>query len=290
MRAKFSIVFLLVGISAAMSAMPAIAKVPGKTYCFNRVCHTVKTIPEMVALVGRDQVLQTSFYDSCKRDRFNPCGLTSSGEVFRADRPDNAASPIYPNGTVLLLRNPTTCESAVARVNNSGPYWGKRKLDVSRALAVKLGFAGRGIANLDVRVLSAPKLSDTKYKKKRRYDAVLGPIGQFASLDQAQRGTMVAMAFNAMSGSLLAPTAGRLFPSAQIEKLRLAAMDDAASNANQKANSPTFRSPADGLKDAARRTFGGDNKGNRRKAPSSVTASKAYGPVSRSARRRGPIL
>jgi rare lipoprotein A (peptidoglycan hydrolase) len=258
-------------VSLAILAEPASAKVPGKTYCFNGVCHKVKTIPEMVALVGRDHVFQTSFYDSCKRDRFNPCGLTSSGEVFSPERPDNAASPIYPNGTVLLLRNPSTGDAAVARINNSGPYWGKRKLDVSRALAQKLGFAARGVANIEVRVLSAPKLSETKYKRKRRYAAVPGPIGQFASLDQAQRGTMVAMAFNAMSGSLLAPTAGRLLPAAQFEKVRLAAMGGTTQSMGS--DRKLLQSPADGLKDAARRTYGGDGKASKRRVPSSITAS-----------------
>ena len=48
----------------------------------------------------------------CRRDRFNPCGLTASGEAFRPNDADNAASPIYPEGTVLLVRNPSNGEAA----------------------------------------------------------------------------------------------------------------------------------------------------------------------------------
>ncbi len=72
------------------------AKAPGRTYCFYKTCHRVKSIAETQALVGRDLTVMASHYDSCKKDRFNPCGLTSSGEPFFPERADNAASPILP--------------------------------------------------------------------------------------------------------------------------------------------------------------------------------------------------
>lgn len=257
------------------AAPDAEAKTPGKTYCYNGICHRVNTIPEMVTLVGRDTTFKTSFYDDCKRDRFNPCGLTSSGEVFRPNDADNAASPIYPNGTVLLLRNPSNGMSAVVRVNNAGPYWGKRKLDVSRGVAEKLGFKKRGVADLQVRVVSAPTLAEARYKKNRRYAAVPGPIGTFASLDSAQGGMMVAMALDAMSGSVFAPVAGKMLPSlktagpALVKTLRfgsntIAAVDQATSGV----------SPADGLKAAARRIYRIERRDEppRRLAPASLTA------------------
>ncbi|MBX9682201.1 MAG: hypothetical protein K2X41_00280 [Hyphomicrobium sp.] len=275
-RARVANGWALFGIIAVSLLLPmssAEAKTPGKTYCFNGICHRVNTIAEMVALVGRDLTFKTSFYDDCKRDRFNPCGLTSSGEVFRPNDADNAASPIYPNGTVLLLRNPSNGKSAVVRVNNAGPYWGKRKLDVSRGVADKLGFKTRGVADLQVRVVSAPSLAEAKYKKNRRYDAVPGPIGTFASLDQAQGGMMVAMALNSMSGSVFAPAAGKMLPAlktarpALVATLRfgnvVAAVEPAATNL----------SPADGLKAAARRLYGIEPRERPRRAvPSSLTA------------------
>ena len=94
----------------------------------------------MDSIVGRTGFLKVSFYDDCRIDRFNACGLTSSGAVFRPDLTDNAASPIFPDGTVLLVFNPENKRAAVLRVNSAGPYWGDRKLDVSRAAADKLGF------------------------------------------------------------------------------------------------------------------------------------------------------
>ncbi len=175
-------------LSTGLSGDRAEAKTPGKSYCFYGKCHRVKTIKETEALVGSEETLMASHYDSCKRDRYNPCGLTSSGEAFNSEAPDNAASPIYPDGTTLLVWSPATKVSLVLRINNAGPYWGDRKLDVSRMAAEKLGFAGQGVAKLKVRVISAPSLEEATYKRNRSYDPVPGYLGEFASLDEAQAG------------------------------------------------------------------------------------------------------
>ena len=262
----------------ALTATPSQAKTPGKTYCFNGVCHRVNTLNEMSELVGKDQTFKTSFYDDCKRDRFNPCGLTSSGEVFRPNDADNAASPIYPNGTVLLLRNPANGQSAVVRVNNAGPYWGKRKLDVSRGTAERLGFKKRGVASLDVRVVKVPTVRDAKYKKKRRYDAVPGPIGVFASLERAQGGMVVAMALDAITGSVFSPFGGKVQTALKARKSGILIASADGVTDDTVAGVP-FESPADGLKAAARRTYGVE-RGARRIAPASMTAEIA--PIHRS--------
>lgn len=184
----FGAAVLLTGgfVAFGLSSDNAEAKTPGKTYCFHGKCHRVKTLAETQALVGAEETVMASHYDSCKVDRYNPCGLTSSGEVFRANAPDNAASPIYPDGTTLLVWSPDTRASIVLRVNNAGPYWGNRKLDVSRGAAEVLGFAGRGVAPLKVRVIAAPDRAQATYKRNRRYDPVPGFIGHHASLDEAQ--------------------------------------------------------------------------------------------------------
>lgn len=195
----------------AAVAIPAVftnaaeAKTPGKTYCFVGKCHRVKTIEETEALVGVEQDVVASHYDDCSKDRFNPCGLTSSGERFHPDRPDNTASPIYPDGTQLLVWSPQSQRALVVRVNNAGPYWGNRTLDLSRAAAEKLGFEGEGVAKLKMRVIKAPEPAETRYVKNREYDAVPGDIGQYASLDDAQRGMAVVLAFKATTGSPFAP-------------------------------------------------------------------------------------
>lgn len=172
-------------LSLFVSANVAEAKIPGKTHCYFGVCHRVKTLAEMEKLVGSKTTVYASFYDDCKVDRFNPCTLTSSGEVFKPNRPDNAASPIYPDGTKLLVWNPKTRAAAIVRVNSAGPYHGKRTLDVSRATAEKLGFKRAGVAQLHVQILSAPTLAESRYKKHRTYAAVPGPIGKYDSFELA---------------------------------------------------------------------------------------------------------
>jgi peptidoglycan lytic transglycosylase len=161
------------------------AKTPGKTYCFNRTCHRVLTLAETRRQIGRSRSVLASYYRNCRLDRYNPCGLTSSGAVFRPSRPDNAASPIYPNGTKLLVWNPSNRRTVVVRIDNAGPYWGKRTLDLSRAAADRLGFRHRGIARLKVSVLSAPTRSQARYRARRVYAPVRGYIGRFASLSMA---------------------------------------------------------------------------------------------------------
>lgn len=201
----------MMGLSVKYSTV-AEAKTPGSTYCFHGTCHRVKTLAETRALVGVDQTLYASHYDDCKNDRYNPCGLTSSGERFHADRPDNTASPIYPDGTTLLVWNPETERALVVRVNNAGPYWGNRKLDLSRAAARKLGFEGKGVAKLKVRVIKAPDKKEARYSRNRTYPAVPGDIGDYDSLDEAQTAMAVALALQASAASPLAPvTAANVF-------------------------------------------------------------------------------
>ncbi len=150
---------VLIGLTllcAGSANAAANAKSPGSTYCIGGVCHRVKTIEEVEALVGSEEMVRASYYDDCRLDAGNPCSASSSGEAFRPDRADNAASPVYPNGTVLLVTNPKTGGKTVVRVNDSGPYQGGRELDVSRAAAEQLGFARAGIASLRIRIVSAP--------------------------------------------------------------------------------------------------------------------------------------
>lgn len=168
-----------------MAAPPADAKSPGSRYCFNGFCHRVGTLAQTDTLVGWRGYLLASYYDSCKLDRLNPCGLTSSGAVFRPDLADNAASPLLPDGTVILAYNPKTGDASVLRVTNAGPYSGKRKLDVSRAAAEKLGFRKQGVAALVISVLQSPTNAEASYVRKRVYAPVPGYLGQFETVDIA---------------------------------------------------------------------------------------------------------
>jgi rare lipoprotein A len=161
------------------------AKTPGKTYCYNRICHYVNTIQETQRMVGRHTSVTASYYDDAKNDRFNPSNITSSGEYFRSWAPDNAASPVYPNGTKLVVWHPTTKKSVMVRINNSGPYYGNRLLDLSRAAAQRLGMTSSGVKTVKIAVVSAPTTAEAKYAKGRTYAPVKGYMGTYASLDSA---------------------------------------------------------------------------------------------------------
>jgi rare lipoprotein A len=180
----------LLGAAATLMLSVAIppkadAKSPGARYCFHGLCYRVGTLAQTDTLVGWRGYVRASYYDSCHRDPLNPCGLTSSGAVFRADRDDNAASPLLPDGTVILAYNPKTGDASVLRVNNAGPYSGERKLDVSRAAAEKLGFLKQGVASLVIIVLQSPTKSEASYVRRRVYPKVPGYLGSFATVDIA---------------------------------------------------------------------------------------------------------
>jgi hypothetical protein len=169
-----------------VTSAPAHAKSPGARYCLARACHRVMTLAQTRAAVGKPVTAVTSFYDDCRRDRYNPCGLTSSGEAFRPGESNSAASPIYPDGTIILVRNPRNGESAIVRINNAGPYWGNRTLDLSRAAGIGLGLGRAGVAEVEVTVLRAPSRREATYRKGRRYPSLPGHVGRFASLDEAR--------------------------------------------------------------------------------------------------------
>lgn len=170
---------------STIAAPPADAKSPGTRYCFHGYCHRVGTLAQTDTLIGWRGYVLASYYDSCHLDRLNPCGLTSSGAVFRADLPDNAASPLLPDGTVILAYNPDTGDASVLRITNAGPYSGQRKLDVSRAAAEKLGFHKQGVAGLVITVLQSPTKAEASYVRRRVYPEVPGYLGKFATVDIA---------------------------------------------------------------------------------------------------------
>lgn len=158
LRVRFFQASIAVAVAVGLGALAgaAEAKKPGATYCYNDVCHRVKTLAEMEKLVGFEETVVASYYDHCNVDKHNPCTALSSGEEHRPDLPDNAASPVYPNGTILMLANPKTNVELLVRVNNSGPYKKGRMLDVSRAAAEQLGFFKSGVTKLKVTVISGP--------------------------------------------------------------------------------------------------------------------------------------
>jgi rare lipoprotein A len=160
----------------------ASAKVPGAVHCYNDICHRIRTVEETAARRGIVEPVVASFYDWPANDRFNPRTETSSGTEFDADASDNAASPIHPDGTVLLVWSPATGGAAIVRIDNAGPYYPGRTLDLSRGAAERLGFARGGVMQLLSVVISAPSDPEARYVRGRSYPKVRGYLGKFDNI------------------------------------------------------------------------------------------------------------
>jgi rare lipoprotein A len=91
----------------------------------------------------RSPISNASYY-SC-------CAKTANGERFNAGGM-TVAHKTLPFGTRVLLTNPGTGRSVCVRVNDRGPFVRGRTWDVTRGVAVRLGFVRQGVANLRARI------------------------------------------------------------------------------------------------------------------------------------------
>ena len=79
---------------------------------------------------------------------------TASGELFDATAL-TMAHPTLPFGTRVRVTNLRNGRSVVLRVNDRGPFVGRRIADLSQAAAAYLGMMQRGIARARIEVLHA---------------------------------------------------------------------------------------------------------------------------------------
>lgn len=77
---------------------------------------------------------------------------TASGEIFNMNAA-TAAHPTLPFGTRAQVTNLENGRSVIVRINDRGPFTGRRIIDVSRRAAQRLGFLRQGTARVRVRVL-----------------------------------------------------------------------------------------------------------------------------------------
>lgn len=74
----------------------------------------------------------------------------ANGERFDPSSETTVAHKTLPLGTWVLLYNPENSKTAIAEVRDRGPFIKGRSLDVSEALAEKLGFKEQGVAPLKI--------------------------------------------------------------------------------------------------------------------------------------------
>jgi rare lipoprotein A len=80
---------------------------------------------------------------------------TANGETYDMNAA-TAAHPTLPLGSVVRVINLRNHRSAIVRINDRGPYVEGRDLDVSYAVARRLGFAQRGLSRVRVELLELP--------------------------------------------------------------------------------------------------------------------------------------
>ncbi len=90
-----------------------------------------------------------SWYGAQFQDR-----KTASGERFDAAAM-TMAHPSLPFGTHVKVTNLRNGRSVVVRVNDRGPFVGKRIADLSQAAAAEIGMMRRGLARARIEVLGA---------------------------------------------------------------------------------------------------------------------------------------
>lgn len=89
--------------------------------------------------------------------------LTANGEIFDMYGL-TAAHKTLPLNTIVRVTNLDKDKSLILRINDRGPYVGKRILDCSYGAATKLDFVNEGIAKVKVEVI---EWGDNKYMKHR---------------------------------------------------------------------------------------------------------------------------
>jgi len=72
-----------------------------------------------------------------------------------------AAHKTYPLGTVLLITNPKNGKSLKVKINDRGPFWNDREIDLSMGAAEFLGTKQAGVAKVKYKVISVPSIANS---------------------------------------------------------------------------------------------------------------------------------
>jgi rare lipoprotein A len=120
--------------------------------------------------VGEYKKVKTSWYGEYFHGR-----KTANGEIYDMYG-YTAAHKTYPLGTVLMVRNPKNSKSLKVRINDRGPFWNDRELDLSMGAAEFLGTKREGVAMVTIEVISVPSIAQSftpikgKKPKKASYN------------------------------------------------------------------------------------------------------------------------
>jgi rare lipoprotein A len=107
----------------------------------------INPLPPSSAAVNVSGKVTASWYGSEHHNK-----LTASGQRFDMNK-NTLAHKTLPLGTKVRLINPDNGKSAEGVVNDRGPYIKGRDVDVSYAMAKKLGFVKKGVTKLDIEAI-----------------------------------------------------------------------------------------------------------------------------------------
>jgi len=154
---KLVLLFLLVSSLFAKSREEAIIKASLSPYTVNNITY----YPHKVTVGERKDIL-ASWYGEYFHGH-----LTALGEVYDMNG-YTAAHKTYPLGTVLNVTNPENGKSLEVRINDRGPFWGDRELDLSKGAATYLGTKNRGVAKVSIEVISVPEVGRSEFPVSER--------------------------------------------------------------------------------------------------------------------------
>jgi rare lipoprotein A len=118
--------------------------------------YTVKGItyyPHKVSIGETKSGILASWYGEYFHGR-----KTANGEIYDMHG-NTAAHKTYPLGTVLLVTNPKNYKSIEVKINDRGPFWNERELDLSMGAAEYLEVKEQGVAKVDIEVISVPLIA-----------------------------------------------------------------------------------------------------------------------------------
>lgn len=138
--------------------------------------YTVKNItyyPHKVA-IGESKDIKASWYGEYFHGR-----QTALGNIYDMNG-YTAAHKTYPLGTVLKVTNPKNGKSLNVKIDDRGPFWANRELDLSKGAATYLGTKEQGVAPVHIEVISVPAigLSDEVVEHKSPKVKKLSPLAK----------------------------------------------------------------------------------------------------------------
>lgn len=144
---------------------------------------TLTAQPEKKSLSEADRIGFASWYGKEMQNK-----PTASGELYDLNK-YTAAHRTLPMGTVVLVKCNETGKKQLVRVNDRGPYVEGRLIDVSYAAARDLGFAEKGVAQVEIEVIQLGKndfLSKAAVQPESESPGLIAPVARSEKKDELE--------------------------------------------------------------------------------------------------------